>query len=50
MLIDERHNKGLDEYVIKEEVYEAQGDYSDAKDDLRALGTHLHVVRCFACI
>lgn len=46
LLANEGHNKGLDKHGIEKEAYEAQGDFSDVEDDLRAIGTHLHVVRC----
>lgn len=26
--------------------YESQGDFGDLEDDLRAVGTHLHIVQC----
>lgn len=42
----EVHSGVLDENGLKR-IYEAQEDFSDTEDDLRAIDPHLHVFRCF---
>lgn len=46
LLIDEIRKERLDEHVIEEEIYETQEAFSDVEDNLRAIGTHLYVIRC----
>lgn len=41
-MIDTIYNE--DEYVIKEELYKAQEDFTNVENDL--IGTYLYIVRC----
>lgn len=52
LLTNEDHTEGLDEHrieAVEADVYKDHGDF-DAKDDLRAKGMYLHVVRCLQTV
>lgn len=43
LFIDKGHDD--DEHGI-DDVYDPQGDFCDAEEDLREVGTHLHIIMC----